>query len=371
MNEEKIIKSAITKLFNEGKSEADAYKELSKTRSFCKISESSVSYWYEKIRLEEHNLNEKEPASSMKILTDEYLIELINKYPDFTQVKLAEIAGVTNATISNRINQLNSGDEVVSYCKKDNRKFTDEFLIELVNKNPSLNMTELAKLTGTSVSTIGRRLKKINSNGERVKYIKKKYRPEKFGESNSELTDEYMTNLINDNPKLNMYELAELAGVSRMTISNKIKQIKLSGKCINYIKKDTIKFTDDYLINLVEENPNFTLEELSRYAGTSQKTIINRINQINSNGVKLKYTSKKPETISQAKITDELLIQLISENPELNMKQLAKLAGTSQQTVSRRIKKINSSGDNVVYIYKGPQKGKPESNEKSKKKSVK
>jgi DeoR/GlpR family transcriptional regulator of sugar metabolism len=352
MNTKNIIKSAILKLFDEGKTEVEAYKELSKSYSSYSISKDTVNNWYEKFRSEERGLNGNKSARSEEKLNDEDLIELIKSNPDFGIEKLAKLAGVSYSNIRKRIGQLKNDGETVYYNNKNILKFDDEFLIGLVNKNPHLNITELSRIAGTSASTIQKRIKQINSNGERAKYIKKQHIPEGFGKSKYKLTDEYIINLVNDNPKLNMYELAELGGVSQMTIHNRINKINSNTERVKYIRKNNSKFADGLLINLVDENPSFSTKELSRLVNVSQATICNRIKQINSNGEKLKYIDKRQN--SCLKITDEFLIDLVNENPDLNMKELAKLAGVCEATLSNRIKKANSNGQRINYISKKP-----------------
>ncbi|KXN70198.1 hypothetical protein CONCODRAFT_7283 [Conidiobolus coronatus NRRL 28638] len=335
MDIKRNIKSAILELFNKGKSETEAYKELSKTHSSYKISEKAIRNWYEKFMSEDSNLNGQKEVSSEKNLTDEHLIELIRENPDLT------------------------------LYQKDNFKFTDEFLIELINKNPHLNLEQLAKLAGTSSETIRYRIKQINSNGERVKYVKKKYRPDGFGGPNSKLTDEYLINLVNENPDLDLSGLSELAGCSRTTISRKIRLIKQSGKSINYVKKNKAKTEDELLINLIDEDSSLTHEEIGRLTDRSNYTISRRIKEINSSGEKVKYACK----IYELKISDEFLINLINENPSLSMNELAKLAGVARSTISNRIIQINKGEKKVNYIDKRFQKSKPQTNEKSKNKT--
>jgi DeoR/GlpR family transcriptional regulator of sugar metabolism len=350
-NRNRNIKSTLLKLFDKGLSEDEAHQELSKSCGKGKVSLKTVNTWFGIFKTGEHSLNGNIASIPKKKLTDESLIALIEENPGLSTYKLAELAGTSQYTISRRIRKLNSGSEIIAYkSKKDMKKFTDEFLIDLVNRNPHLSMEKLARLAGTSVSTIHNRINQINNNFERVNYVKKKYRPIEFNGSFSKLTEEDVINLINENSELNMSKLAELADVSQMTISRIIKQINLSGKSESYIVKDKLKFTDEFLINLVEEHSNLSMEKLSRLADTSPQTILNRINRINSDGEKVNYISKKSET--KTKITNEFLIGLINENPDLNMRELAKLAGISQSTISKRLKQINSSGGGVTYINK-------------------
>jgi transposase len=63
----------------------------------------------------------------------------------------------------------NLGDRLRTGKKQ---KFTNEYLIQVVKDNPQLNMKELSKLTGTSISTISRRLTQVDDN--RANYQLKK-----------------------------------------------------------------------------------------------------------------------------------------------------------------------------------------------------
>jgi DNA-binding Lrp family transcriptional regulator len=172
-----------------------------------------------------------------------------------------------------------------------------------------------------------------------------------------------------------MEGLAKLAGTSYTTISNRIKNISSNGIEVNYINKITQKniaesyktskprnkIKDDYLITLVNENPELNMKELAKITGISCTTISNRIKKIARSGVKINYinTHQQKSTIEpykeskpKPKLTDEYFMNLINENPDLNMDELAKLAGTSCATISRRVKKFNAGGENANYIKK-------------------
>ncbi|KXN70648.1 hypothetical protein CONCODRAFT_6725 [Conidiobolus coronatus NRRL 28638] len=361
-----IIKSALLKLFDEGKSEVEAFEEFTKIHWDYKITKTAVKSWYKKFRAGDRNLEIKKAVSPNFKLTDESLVELIKENPDYTIEKLSELSGVSTTTVVNKINRLKCDNKSIKYRNKDSLKFTDEFLIDLVKNNPDLTMAELAKLADTSPATISNRIKQINSKGQRVNYVKKNYIPEEFPKSNIKLTDEYIINLINENSRLNLYELAELAGISQRTLTRRINRIKLSGKEVNYIKKDNKRFTDEFLTNLVNENPNSTMTELARIADTSISVISRRLKKVNSNGEKVKYASKRKEPIYNTKSSNEFLIDLVKENPDLNLTELSKLAGISPANMSKHIKKFNSSGIELAYIDKRTQKDKKETSRKPK-----
>jgi DNA-binding Lrp family transcriptional regulator len=460
MSTENILKPVLLKLFKEGKSEDEAHKEVSKSYSSYRVSKKAVNTWFEKFKSEEHSVaNTAIPSSIVELMdlylidlidknpnlsiekiarlakcsrnsicnrinklensgknvnycrkdgtkfTNEYLIDLVNKMPDFSVEKLSKFAGFSEGAFRNRINKLNSSGESVNYCKKDNFKFTDEYLIELVDKNPGLNIAELAELASTSQNTISRRIKQIKSAGKNIAYPCKNNpgckiktnvasRPKLTDEclinlidenpdlsieklaglaniprstmckrikrinSNSErvvyhkkdnkkFTNEYLVNLIDENPGLNMKNLSTLVNTSVFAIFNRIKQINGGDIEINYCKKDNKKFSDEHIIDLIDTNPDFNLEKLAILTGTSIDSIRNRIKNINNSGKRANYVKKL-----KVKITDEVLIGLINENPDMNMKQLAKLSNTSTSTISKRIKKINSNGERVKYISK-------------------
>ncbi|KXN65594.1 hypothetical protein CONCODRAFT_12771 [Conidiobolus coronatus NRRL 28638] len=51
---------------------------------------------------------------------------------------------------------------------------------------------------------------------------------------------------------------------------------------------------------------------------------------------------------ARSKITDELLIKLINENPEMNMTEIGELVGVSVSAISYRLKKINKNGKKLL-----------------------
>jgi DNA-binding Lrp family transcriptional regulator len=407
MNTKKNAKLALLKLFKEGKSEVEAHEEISKSHSLSNISEKSVNNWFEDFNLENCSLNDSIQDNLKEKLTDEQIIDLINKNPDLSMEKIAKLAKCSTSAIRNRINKLNNNGKSTNYRKKDNTKitdeylidlidrkpdlsieklskfsgcstmaiqsriiklnnsgqkvnyikkdnfiFSDEYLIELVDKNPDLNMRELARLAGTSQVTISNRIKQIKSMGKSIRYISKKYskpKPESNAEPNPKLTDEYLVNLVNENPGLSMEKLAILANISHTTMWRRIKKINRYSEGEVYHNKDCKKFTDEHLINLINENPDLSLAKLAVLTGTSISSISDRINQINSDGEKVNYCNK-----GEKKFTDEQLIDLITSNPDFSMEKLSTLTNTSSKTISSRIKKIDSGNEKSQYVSKGP-----------------
>jgi transcriptional antiterminator len=285
--------------------------------------------------------------------TDELLINLIDQNPQLNMEELARLAGATPETLSNRIKLINNNGERASYIKKGPQNgstlFTDEFLIDLINKNPDLNMAELAKVAGTTQSTISNRIKQINSKTKANKIVLKwpMYKPKRKLNYTSE---KFLIKLVNENPEVNITELSNLAGITQGAISKRLKKINSNGERVNYIQK-RLKFTDEFLIKLVNENPELNMKELAKSAGTSTATILNRIKQINSNGLIIDYQKKEFKS-GNKKLTDEYLTNLINENPGLKMSELAEITNTTVSNISRRLKKINHGGERAVYIKK-------------------
>ncbi|KXN71295.1 hypothetical protein CONCODRAFT_78429 [Conidiobolus coronatus NRRL 28638] len=344
MDTENGLKSTILKFFNEGKSEVEAYKQVSKFQNSKKVSKKTVNSWYEKLKSENHKLGDMMVTGEKK-LTDEYLTNLINENPGLNTKELAKLAGISIAAISSRLKQVNSDGEMVYYTnKKALAKLKDEFLIDLINRNPDITMQELARISGVSQSTISRRLKQINRSSEGINYTNKS--------SSTKFTNEFLIDLVNKNPGLNMTELSKLAGVSQSTISNRLKQINSGGEKINYVgKRSSINFTDEFLIDLVNRYPELNMTELAILVGVSRATISSRLKKINSDGKNVVYQCKNPQ-INVTKFSDEFLIDLINKNPSLNMQQLAKISGVSRSTISRRLEQINSNGERTSYISK-------------------
>jgi hypothetical protein len=64
------------------------------------------------------------------------------------------------SVIFRRIKQINDSDEV-NYRKKDNKKLSDGYLINLVNSSPDLSTKKLKTLLGAYPSPIFKELKMI------------------------------------------------------------------------------------------------------------------------------------------------------------------------------------------------------------------
>jgi transcriptional antiterminator len=298
--------------------------------------------------------------NSTKKFTDEFLINLVNENPGLNMKELARLSGTTAATISNRLKEINIGEKRVCYIdkgfKNGGKKFTDEYLIDLIVKNPGLDAYEIADLASTTQATISNRLKQINSkrsNDNKILLEKKSSKIQR--KSYKSITDELLIKLINENPKLNMEEISKLADVSKQTIYLKLKKMNTECQRVSYVKKGTKngvkKFTDEFLIDLINMNPELNSYELAKLANATQTTILYRLKQINTDGERVGYIYKDI-CRGQKKITDEFLINLINENPKLNMRELAKLANVAESTISRRLRKIKSDGERVNYKNK-------------------
>lgn len=357
--ENTFIKPVLKSYFEKGLEEYETYKEISDKYGKRVITMRTINKWFKKFRINKIRSANLANVSRQKF-TDEYLIDLVNDNPDLNMSELAKLANTAPSTISTRLKQVNSKGERAKYISKNTfcqnfysckrqKKFTDEFLIELVKKHPNYSLKQLAAHADVSLTTMANRMKQVNGNSDRVKYISKKCH-----KGQTKFTDKCLIDLINKNPELNMKELAKLLNSSPSHISIRIKQINSDSEKVKYITKSRFskdKVSDEYLLELISDNPNLNMSELANLAGISDKTMSRRIQQINDSSDSTVYIKKDGST-KKMKFTDEYLINLINENPKLNMRELSNLAGTSVSTISKRLKKINSSGEKVKYINK-------------------
>ncbi|KXN69217.1 hypothetical protein CONCODRAFT_79422, partial [Conidiobolus coronatus NRRL 28638] len=366
--ENSFIKPILLFYYGKGMSEAEAYEEVSKKYGSRAISLKTIRKWYGLFNPKDNSVNKR--VSPKQKFTDEFLIDLVNENPDLNMAEIAKIADCSCSVISRRIKNVNKHVERVRYRKKVLQKntqfpfqtlqpkFTDEFLINLINENPGLSIAGLAKLADCSKSTIYKRLSQINSGDNIVCYINKNLQV-----GVPKFTDEFLINLISENPGFSMGRLAKLAGCTKSTISNRIKLINSERTDDNKItlqkdpSKTSKKFTDEFLINLVNENPDLSMNQLANLANVSRVTIFRRLKQINSEIERVKYVNKS-ERKYRKKFTDEYLIRLVNENPNLNMDALANIANVSKITISRRLKQVNSECERVKYIGKSSQSSK-------------
>ncbi|KXN74477.1 hypothetical protein CONCODRAFT_76858 [Conidiobolus coronatus NRRL 28638] len=357
---------ALIKLSNDNPNSTIA--ELS---SLVGASFSVVARRIKQINSSEEKIKCKSKRTGKKArFTDEYLISMINENPDLSMTKLGSLLGVSASTISFRLNRMKCKGENTKYiyknCKngtadenKAKTRISNQRIIDLINKNPELNMVELAKLAGISSSTISRRIKIIKNSGQQIDHkIKNPGDDEpKLGGRPRKFTDEFLIRLFDENPDLNLAELAKIADTSVKTLLGNIKKVNCDSVRINYTsKKEAPKFSDEFLINVINDNPDLNIGELSKLIGYSTKVISNRIKKMKCNGKVVNYVNKKPVPKSKVKLTEEYLINLINENPGLTMAELANLADVTPSTVSCRIRKINCNGIRVNYIYKNNQK---------------
>jgi transcriptional antiterminator len=419
--ENDFIKPIILFYYNEGLNEQEARKEITKKYGPYGITMRTINKWYDKLRSEEDIPDEKPTGSKHKI-SDKFLINLVNENPDLNMTELAKLAGTSAPIISIKLREINREGERVKYKHKSkgkSKKFTDEFLINLVNDNHVTNIHELSLLAGVSTSTVTRRINQINRYEEKIKLKSGKTRkqsnftdeflidivnknPEltmkELGEligttesaislrlsdiknkeenldssyencksnmsnegkrSKAKITKQQIIDLINQNPDLNVAELAKITSVSTRTISNQLKDVSIEDMNVNYEYRHGIdKHSDDLACNLADYNPDLTMEELPELKDISAKALSTGLNQINLNEKVDNCGKKKKVKKSLVYFSDEFLIDLVNNNPDLNMTELAVLAGTTASTISVRLREINSDGEKVKYKHKS--RGKP------------
>jgi transcriptional antiterminator len=406
--ENNFIKPILLFYYGKGVSEAEAHKEIVKQYGQHAITYKTIKKWFIEFR-KEGGVKDSRPKQKKKV-SDEYIIDLVYKNPGLNLDELGKLAKISGSVISRRLKKINDGVGIVSYKNKighkSEKKFTDKFLIGLVDENPGKNMKELAELADCCESTIYNRLREINKNRSKGRKIILQKSAANAPRKSRRLTNEFIINLVNENPGIGMKKIAELANYSISTISKRLREINSCGEIVYYYKRgpqkidselydessnspiiknsefDTTKLvdhknistsatkskpkeinsdseevkyekkkakkiSDEFLISLVNENPGLSMRELAMLANASASTICNRIKKINGSGEKLIYF-KKPDR----KFTDEFLINLINENPALNMKGLAELAKVSEQTISHRIKRIKIDGGRLNYVKK-------------------
>jgi DNA-binding MarR family transcriptional regulator len=334
-----FIKPVLLFHYGKGKSEIETHEEIVKQYGKYAICLKTINKWFTEFRKGKHISSQAKQDTKEKI-SNEVLIELVDNNPQLTMEELGKLAGVNKDTISRRLKQINSEGEIVSYIYKKHKKtpskengvflrLTDEFIIGLVNKNPDLCMRELAALADISQSTLSKRLKAINSDEEKVKYVNKTSRG-KYSETSAKPAS-------TPKPK----------------------------------PKPIIKFTDEYLIDLINKNPELSIRELAEIIGSSTSTVSRRIRQINANEGKVIYAKKnflrdncKTKPKPKPEISDQNLIEIVNNNPNLNMKELAALVETSPLNLSKKMKQINWINARINYCNdrsKKCQKSRPRS----------
>ncbi|KXN68024.1 hypothetical protein CONCODRAFT_109194 [Conidiobolus coronatus NRRL 28638] len=332
-----IIRQALLELFNQNKTEIEAFEELSKSNNAFSVSLNLVKKWFRKFRAEKRDSANKKNPGIKPNFTNEFLIMLVNENPELNLSGLAKLAGTSRSTVSSRIKEINIDGEKVIYKKKSyqrgTERVTEEFVINLIKENPGLNLSELAKLADTSQSTISVRLRQINSNRPDDDKLILQKGVGKVKNSPKTISDEDLITLVNENPEFSMEKLANISGTSTGYISTRLKQLNSKEKVVNYNSKKsklgTTKLTDESLINLIKQNPGLNSYELAKLADTSQPTISLRLRKINStrsddNKLILQRSITKLPKKSKS-ISDEFIINLVNSNPGLNMKELAKL----------------------------------------------
>jgi predicted transcriptional regulator len=359
-----LVKSALLLLFKEGKTEIEAFEVISKTHSSHSVNLVQVKIWFKKFRLDERNLSNKKSPGVKRNYTNEHLIKLVNENPELNLTDLAKLTGTSMSNISLRLKEINMEGEKVGYIKKSSlsgtEKLTEESLIKLINDNPGLNMVQLAEVGNTSQSSISVKLRQINSkrpDDDKIILQKDKVKSRKTRKA---ISDEYLIQLVNENPESNMTMLAKLAGSSIGLISYRLKKINSKEKIVDYkskkSQKGTVKLTKEALIKLIEDNPGFTTYELAKLADTSQSTISIRLKQINSTRPPEEKLTIQKKFVKSLKcirpFSDEFVIKLVNENPEKNLRELAMLGDISPSTLSKRLKAINKDGIKAKYINK-------------------
>jgi DNA-binding Lrp family transcriptional regulator len=342
MSSESIIRSELLIFYNKGKSSAEAYKEISKSQFPYNISEKTVNKWFEIFKLEESDLDSKCKRGRKPKFTDEHLVNLIDDNPGITMKELAALVNASISTISKRVKNLNNNGKRLHFTRSK-LKFTNESLINLINENPQYSMAELGELLGSSASTVSYRIKQIIDSGESINYIKKAKEHIKLNslidliDDNPELNIRELAKLADTSEKSVSKKIKQINSIDgKVKYTNKTNQLHKELKD----KKENPKLSDEYIIDLVNSNPLLNMTELAKLANTSPASISKKIKEINGKGKKVNYQYKYSETVDP-KFTDEILINLIKEKPGVNAKELAKLTNTSISAISKRLRKIN------------------------------
>ena len=358
----------------------------------------------------------KPKEKSLLTKKQETLLKELAKNPNIDKKTLAKIAGYKNAAniwsillklkkecrknekLKARVLEIYPEFLTTNPEKKKEEKKSltekEKILLQELAKNPNTSKKELAKILGykntNSFYSALDRLKKKCAQNEKIKEKILELYPDFLKLKEKTLLTEKQKTLLQElakNPNISKKELAETLGYKNTSgLSSLLERLKKECKQNEKIKEKVLELYPNFLnskentllakrqetlLQALAQNPTITIEELLKITGyKNQISLQNTLNKLKRACIqdkmlkaralelypelltkKLKKKKKEKTSLTEKQ---EILLQALAQNPNIDKKTLAKIAGY------KNANSLNSALERLKKEYKQNEKLKEE-----------
>lgn len=262
------------------------------------------------------------------------LAKLVKDNPTLTIKELAQKLNISTASVSNYLRRL-STENVLGECKYSNNKLTDlkcRKLIELLNEDPTLTIKDLAKKLNVSTASVSNYLRLLSDKNALCKR-------QRSSGKHIEPRCRDLAELINKDPTLNNDDLAKMLNVSTRTLSKYLHRLSTENNLIERQSSNTKKCERKRikLVELLNADPTLTNKELAEKLDISTSALSQYLRTLSDENVSIERHTLGRKRSEDKLINKERVAELIKQDPTLTYKEISKLIGVSFVTVRNYI----------------------------------
>ena len=306
------------------------YPQLSQKRREQKSPKLAKRSKIEKILDEHHQLLSKIICN----LKYAKLAKLVKENPTLTIKDLAQKLSISRSSVSKYLRTL-STENVLGECEYSNNKLIDlkcRKLIELLNDDPTLTIKDLAKKLNVSTASVSNYLRILSSENALCKR-------QRASRKRIEQKCRKLAKLINKDPTLNNDDLAKMLNVSTRTLSKYLHRLSTENNLIERQSSNTKKCERKRvkLVELLNADPTLTNKELSEKLDISTSALSQYLRTLSDENVSIERHTLGRKRSEDKLINKERVAILIKQDPTLTYKAISKLIGVSFVTVRNYI----------------------------------
>jgi transcriptional antiterminator len=255
--------------------------------------------------IKKHSIKRK-PLINKKIDVDK-LNQILTENPNMTLKQIASVFNCSKHAVSIAIRKHNiTRINTLQTILLDGQK-----LKQIIAENKDVNLSDIAKLFGCSKQS--------------VLYSLKIHGIPKIFNLKSKVDSEILKQLIDENPKMSLTALSKHFGCSRYIIRSMIKNHNITRTPLTNKKIDV-----DELEQFMVENPSMALKDIAKTFNCSKDTILINIK---------KYGMARKINPRHCKINREKLKQIVTDNPSIRLQEIAKIFSCSNYAVYSYMKR--------------------------------
>ena len=298
------------------------------------ISTASVSNYLRRLSTENVLGECKYSNNKLTDLKCRKLIELLNEDPTLTIKDLAKKLNISSSSVSNYLRTL-STENALGECKYSNNKLIDlkcRKLVELLNEDPTLTIKDLAKKLNVSTASVSNYLRLLSDKNALCKR-------QRSSGKHIEPRCRDLAELINKDPTLNNDDLAKMLNVSTKTLSKYLRTLSDKNLLCERQSSNTKKCERkrNKLVELLNANPTLTNKELAEKLDISTSALSQYLRTLSDENVSIERHTLGRKRSEDKIINKERVAELIKQDPTLTYKEISKLIGVSFVTVRNYI----------------------------------